>query len=269
MSGADLKPWQRVVLWPGLGFVLPTATTLYYNHHYLRGELKTAELPPDPWAQDEANALLSRSEDRLRSLEAKGPGLATIAAVVAAGVVAAIIEGAGDATLVGKVLLGFAAWYATWSLFVPIYLVGPQARETIDLNHLIVAAVEERPEQYLAVRAQEAAQGNVRRAQRIGNLQHAARNELSAALAVLIAWLVLGPAAGLLQRDEPRPSRAPRGPAHTHTHVTTPRPSTTTRPSAMPVARNDHRAELAARRGPRTTPTTPGTGRAQASSESH
>ncbi len=157
MSDTKLKLWQRVVLWPPLRFILPTATTL-------------------------------------------------------AGAVAAIIEGGGDATLAGQVLLGIAAWYAIWSLFVPIYLVGPQSRETIDLNHLIVAAEDDNPEQYLAVQAQEAAQGNVRRAHRIGNLQDAARNELSAALAVLTAWLVLGPSVGLLQRDE-SPRNRERRPA--------------------------------------------------------
>src|SRR3954454_22337121 len=103
VTDSNLKCWQRVVLWRPLRFILPTATTLYFNHHYLRGELETAKLPDRAWAQREANGLLSRSEDRLRGLEAKGPGLATVAAVVAAGVVAAIIEGGDDATLLGKV----------------------------------------------------------------------------------------------------------------------------------------------------------------------
>jgi hypothetical protein len=121
MNDRDLKCWQRILLSRPLAFVLPTATTLYYNNHRLSGEPERAKLPPRRWAQQEAKELLSRSDERLRSLEAKGPGLATVVAVVAAGVVAAIIEGGDDATFVGKVLLGIAAWYAIWSLFVPIY----------------------------------------------------------------------------------------------------------------------------------------------------
>lgn len=261
MSAAKLKPWQRVLLWPPLRFVLPTATTLYYNHLRLRDELKTFKLPPELWAQQEAKALLLRSEDRLRSLEAKGPGLATVAAVVAAGVVAAIIEGGSDATLVGKVLLGMAAWYAIWSLLVPIYLVGPQSRDTIDLNHVIVAAKSESPQQYLAVQAQEAAQGNVRRAHRIGNLQDAARNELSAALAMLTVWLVLGPAVGLLERDESHLGREPPPPAQTPPPPKTPSLPTARRPTTPPP-------ETATKpRRPLTTPTVPSTGGAQGPSE--
>src|SRR3954454_16375882 len=143
-------------MWPRLRFILPTLTTLYFNHYHLRGELESVTLPRKSWAEREAHALLSRSEDRLRSLEGKGPGLATVGAIVAAGVVAAIAEGGDDATMIGKVLLGIAAWYGIWSLFFPIYLVGPQPRDTVDLKHLILATDAGSPEHYLAVRAQEA-----------------------------------------------------------------------------------------------------------------
>lgn len=251
MTDSGLKRWQRIVLWPRLRFVLPTATTLYYNHHRLRGELKTGKLPDEAWAHREASALLSRSEDRLRSLEAKGPGLATVAAVVAAGVVAAIIEGGDDTTLLGKVLLGLAVWYAAWSLFIPIYLVGPQPRETIDLSHVIAAAQQTgSPQQYLAEQAQRAAQGNVRRTQRIGNLQDAARNELGAALAMLVAWLLLGPATGLLERNEPpKPQPRPSG----QTAPARPSSPTTTTETAPPTSsKHGNPASL------RTMPTTGG-----------
>lgn len=249
MTTANVKPWQQVVLWPPLRFVLPTATTLYYNHHRLREDMKTVELPSQSWAQQEAKALLSRSEDRLRSLEAKGPGLATVAAVVVAGVVAAIIEGGSDATLGGRVLLGLAAWYAIWSLLVPIYLVGPQIRETVDLADLVVAAKEDSPEQFLAAQAQKAAQGNVRRAHRIGNLQDAARNELSAALVVLTVWLVLGPGVGLLERDVPPPDER-RSPAQIGTQAATPQaPASVTRPP-----RTTTKPSQPGRRPPRATP---------------
>lgn len=266
MSPTEVKPWQRVVLWRGWRSILPTATTLYFNHHHLSGGLKTVELPPDGWAQDEAKALLLRSEERLRSLEAKGPGLATVAAVVGAGVVAAIIEGGSNTTLLGKILLVIAAWYSVWSLLIPIYLVGPQPRDTIDLNHLIVAADEDSPEQYLATRSQEAAQGNVRRAQRIANLQDAARNELAAALAVLTAWLVLGPAIGLLQLHESSSKREARPPSQTGTPAPT---SLSTKTSTL-ITTTPRTATAPGQSSPARTPTTstPSTGGAQAPSGS-
>jgi hypothetical protein len=262
VTGSRLKRWQRIVLWPPLHFVLPTATTLYYNYHCLRGGLKTANLPDEAWAHREAGGLLSRSEDRLRSLEAKGPGLATVAAVVAAGVVAAIIEG-DDATLIGKVLLGLAVWYAAWSLCVPIYLVGPQRRETVDLSHVVAAALTDNPEKYIAQQAQKAAQGNVRRGQRIANLQDAARNELGAALAVLVLWLLLGPVTGLLERDkaspkwQPRPAgqAAPARPSSPPTTGSLGTTSTSSKQALPPASQRESRGQ---------SRTTPRTGGAQA-----
>jgi hypothetical protein len=202
-------------------YALPTATTLFFNRHRLKGELKTVDLPAVPWAQKEAHELLTRSDERLRSLETKGPGLATVAAIVAAGVVAATVESGGDSTLYGTLLLGIAAWYSIWSLVVPIYLVGPQARATIDLNQLAFAAGTDDPEQYLAVQAQRAAQSNVRRTQRIANLQNAARVELSVALGALSLWLLLGPALGLLERDAPAQKSHPHAQRQTTTSPTT------------------------------------------------
>lgn len=197
-----------VLLWPPLRFVIPTLSTVYFNHHHLSGELHTVSLPREQWAYDEQQRLLDRSEERLRGLETKGPGLATVGAIVAAGVVAAIVEGGGKATVAGKMLLAIGAWYGIWSLAVPIYLVGPQARSTIDVHQLIAAADSEHPADHVAREAQAAAQNNVRRTQRIGNLQDAARNELTAALAFLVAWLILGPGTGLLTRTvDQEPSR--------------------------------------------------------------
>lgn len=264
MSGAPLNCWQRVALSKPFEFVLPTATTLYFNHRHLSSKLKTVDLPPNAWAQQEAKELLARSEDRLRNLEAKGPGLAAVAAIVAAGVVAAIIESGGHATWQGKILLGLAAWYAIWSLVVPIHLVGPQARETIDLNQLILAANSEDPEQYLAVQAQQAAQGNVRRTQRIGNLQDAARRELSIALGVLTVWLLLGPAIGLLQDREPPTMTQPMTSTTSSTSTTTALPAPST---SSPTIATPQLTTTAPRRQPRTTATPPNTGGARAPSE--
>ncbi|MDA0161335.1 hypothetical protein OM076_13740 [Solirubrobacter ginsenosidimutans] len=190
-----------MILWEPLEYVFPTATNWYVNRFYLCDELDVPNLPEAPWAQQEANALLTRSEDRLRSLESKGPGLVTVSAIIAAGIGAAIVEAGDDATLIGKALLGLALWYAAWSLAVPLYLVGPQKRSTIDVADLEFAAGLPSPTQHLAQVAVEAAQANTRRTQRIVNLQEAARNEVILALAVLLTWFLLGPATGLLERD--------------------------------------------------------------------
>jgi hypothetical protein len=93
------------VLWRPLRFVIPTPTALYFNRHYMRGAVTTHTLQSESWAQDEAKGLLARSEERLRGLESKGPGLVTVSAIVTAGVGAAIIEADGEATLGGKLLL--------------------------------------------------------------------------------------------------------------------------------------------------------------------
>ena len=128
-----------------------------------------------------------------------------------AGVVAAIVEGGGDATLAGGSCLASRpgtpsgrCWYlSTWS---------PQLRETIDLADLVVAAERGEPGPVPGCAGAGGRTGNVRRGQRIANLQDAARNELRAALVVLIAWLVLGPGVGLLERDE-SPRNRERRPA--------------------------------------------------------
>jgi hypothetical protein len=161
--------------------------------------------------------------------------------------------------LLGKVLLGLGVWYAMCSLLVPMHLVGPRRRETIDLDDVVAAAEKDSPEQYLAVRAQEAAQGNVRRAQRIANLQNAARNELIAAFAVLILWLLLGPTTGVLGRDEARSTQQPQPPGHTTTTRPTSPPMTTTHTSTTPAT------PATPKRSPPSRPrTTPNTGGAQA-----
>ena len=189
---------DRLLLSSPMSYLLPYLTTRYFNHRRLSGELRTMALPDEPWARAEAKLLLQRSEDRMKSIESKGPGLATVAAVVGAGAVAAVAGGWDESTLVGRILLVAVAWYSAFSLLTPISLVGPQPRDTIDLAHLGVAARSSDPERYLAAREVEAAQRNVRRTQRLANLQDAARLELTAALACLLLWALLGPLVGEL-----------------------------------------------------------------------
>lgn len=247
MSGPKLSRWQKVVLWRPLRFVLPTLTALYANRIGLSRELSTLMLPSAPWVRDHARQLLVRSDERLRGIEAKGPGLAALTAIIGAAVLIALVEGWDDATTAGRLLLALATWYAVFSLGVPIYLVGPQPRDTVDTAHLGVAASLADPEDYLARAELAAAQRNVRRTQRLGNLQDAARNELSAALAVLLAWAVLVPVTGLLVQDPPSPSRPAAAPttATTGPLRTTPSPQAgrRTKPAASlrPKRKSDKR----------------------------
>lgn len=224
MNESDLKPWQRAILWPKLRFIFPTLAALYLNRVYLSHELKAPKLDSTPWAREQARLLLGRSEERLRGIEAKGPGLATVCAVIAAAVIAALLEGWDDATLLGRVLLGLASWYAAFSLLTPIYLVGPQPRHTVDAARVGVASMMPSPEDYIAREEVVASQHNVRRNQRLGNLQDAARNELGAAIAVLVVWALLGPVTGLLVRDQPAEERSCCPPAATAAPSSTPVP---------------------------------------------
>jgi len=228
VSSPKLKRWQRIVLWPKLRFVLPTLTALVFNKVRLRRELKAPRLPEEPWARAHARQLLARSEERLRGIEAKGPGLAALSAIIGAAVLASLVDGWDDATTLGRLLLAVATWYAVFSLLVPIYLVGPQPRDTVDAPHLGVAASREDAEDYLAREELNAAQRNVRRTQRLANLQDAARNELAAALAVVLMWALLGPVTGLLVHDGRTSGTPPARAAH---------PSAIPRPAASPARR--------------------------------
>jgi hypothetical protein len=192
---------KTVLLSEQLWWVFPTPCSYYLNRERVReseempGDLSTAD-----WALRERHALLTSSEDRMRSLEGKGPGLATINAVVAAAVVAAITVDWGKTMFAGRVLLVGAAVYSAFSLVMPIYLVGPLKRSTIHLPELAEAGQSKTPEIALAERAAVAAMENNLRNLRLSNLLDAARRELTYAFVLLLLWAFLVPATGLLKR---------------------------------------------------------------------
>jgi len=182
-------------------YVAPTTTAFYVNRRYVVDTPPPSRLPDAPWAHAQAHALLARSEDRLRSVEAKGPGLATIAGIVAAGVLVALTTGWSRSDDFGRALLVVAAVFSIFSLITPLYLVGPQRRAQLWTADLEEAAGQKSPENLLARRAAEAAMVNSGRVIKLSNLQAAARNDLAWAVIALLLWVVLAPASGALVRD--------------------------------------------------------------------
>lgn len=193
-------------------YLLPTLSTLYANQRLVKSP-PVPHLPAARWAQRERRAMLDRSIDRLRGIEGKGPALATISAIFAGAVLLALATQWDDSNLAGKALLVIAAGYTVASLLTPIYLVGQQRRYQLD-GLLEAAAAEADPEEWLAQRAGELWARNSERITKLGNLQDAARNELTLAFAVLIAWALLVPISGALQAQQ-TPQRS-SGSSHTH-----------------------------------------------------
>ena len=181
--------------------ILPTPAILYLNRVRLRQPVEMPTLPPGDWTRSERRALLTGSEDRLRNLEGKGPGLATISAIVVAAFLVALTGGWDEGTAFTRVILGLAGVYAVLSLLMPFYLVGPLRRDTVHLVELKEAAVAEDPEEALAESAALAAMKNDLRNLRVGNHLDAARRELGYALALLLVWALLVPGTGLLRRE--------------------------------------------------------------------
>lgn len=195
------RTWIWSAIFPGLTWlVLPTPTALLFNKVRVPDARDPAELPATEWSQRERRRLLSESEDRLRSIEAKGPGLAVVVAVVAAAILLAIDGEWAHSCLAGRLLLGGAAFYATWSLCMPLYLVGPQPRASITETEVVEAAEREDPEEALAREAARAAAANNQRNVRFANLQNAARREAFYALVLLVVWLIAVPLTGWAQR---------------------------------------------------------------------
>lgn len=202
-------PFDRFLTGRAGEYLLPTLSTLYVNKT-LVGPPPAPRLPAASWAQRERLAMLDRSIDRLRGIEAKGPALATVSAIFAGAVLLALATQWDDSNVAGKALLVTAAGYTVASLLMPIYLVGQQRRYQLD-GLLEAAAAEDDPEEWLAQRAGELWARNSERITKLGNLQDAARNELALAFAVLIAWALLVPVSGALeaQRTSKRPSATP------------------------------------------------------------
>jgi hypothetical protein len=169
--------------------VLSLPLALHVNRRFLAGPAAAPpELPENSWAFAEQQRLLDRSEQRLQSIEGKGPGLATVAAVVAAAIGVAISLSWNDATVLQRVVLAAAGAYALMSLATPIKLVGPIERSTITATQLAEIAGEEHPEARLARECAQAAADNDRSTLRLSNLQAASRNDLVAATVLFVAW---------------------------------------------------------------------------------
>jgi hypothetical protein len=195
------QPVREALLSDTFWRLLPTPATYFLNRERLQTPAAMPPLPTEDWSRRERRELLAASEERLRNLEGKGPGLATVNAVIAAAVLVAITTGWDKSTALARIILGLASLYAALSLIMPLYLVGPLKRDTIHLVELTHAAGTADAEEALAQSAAEAAMGNDVRNLRVSNLLDAARRELSYALVLLVLWVLLVPATGLLKRD--------------------------------------------------------------------
>lgn len=166
---------------------------LYVNQHYAPDDDVVApEAAPDgEWVPDEAAALLDRSEQRLQSIEAKGPGLAAICGIVAAAIGLAISLQWSESNCASKVVLVVAAAYSFLSLWAPIRLVGPVRRATVTSGTVRGAAGEAKPQHYLATEKMRAAAENDRTTLRLSNQQAASRNDALNAALLFAVWAIL------------------------------------------------------------------------------
>ncbi len=187
---AFLRRVVRWLVWRGGQYVLPLPLAWYANRKYLSGPAPElpSHLPKGMWALAEQQRLLDRSEQRLQGIEGKGPGLATVCAVVAAAIAVAISLAWTEATTVGRVLLGAAAFYAAMSLAAPIRLVGPIERSTITIDFLATLVHRADGEEVLARQSAQAASDNDRATVRLGNLLAASRNDVRVAVVLFTAW---------------------------------------------------------------------------------
>jgi hypothetical protein len=192
------EPARRLFLSAAFWRLFPTLATLYLNWDRVREPMKMPSLPATDWSRRERRGLLDNSEERLRSLEGKGPGLAAVSAVIVAAVLIAIVSGWNESTTPARVILALAAVYATSSLVMPLFLVGPLRRDTVHVSELYAAAQSDDPEEALATAAADAAMRNDLRNLRLSNLLDASRRELSYALLLLLLWAILLPATSAL-----------------------------------------------------------------------
>ncbi len=140
------------------------------------------------WTADELDRLLDQSHDRLRSIEGKGPGLATVSAVVGATLGLAISDTWQCATLIQRALLVAATGYTFVSLLSPILVVGSVRRNTLTLNALAELSRENvGVVRAFDVKAQAIAK-NDWRVGRLANLQSACASDLRNALILIAVW---------------------------------------------------------------------------------
>jgi hypothetical protein len=186
--------------------ILPTPAILYLNKERVTTPVQVPAMPETEWSQRERRLLLTASEDRLRNLEGKGPGLATITAVIAAAVLLALGGGGwGESDVVAKILLALATLYTLLSLCTPLYLVGPLRRNALHVTELEAAAQDAQPEERLAARSADAAMKNDLQNLRLANHLDASRRELAYAFVLVIVWALLVPVTGVLRGDQARP----------------------------------------------------------------
>jgi hypothetical protein len=183
-----VKHWT---IWRAGQRVLPLLLAVYVNRRIIAGKAPTApELPEAPWIFVEQQRLMERSEQRLESIESKGPGLATVGAIVTAAIGVAISLTWSDASVAQRVILVASASYAVMSLAAPIALVGPIERSTVTVQQLALIAQEDAPEATLAKVCSQAAADNDRSTLRLSNLQAASRNDLTVATVLFLAWAI-------------------------------------------------------------------------------
>jgi hypothetical protein len=183
-------------------WMLPTPSTFYFNAVAMPSPPDPVDLPDTDWTRRESHALLDRSEDRRRTIETKGPGLATVSAIFMAGVLVALSNGWEGSGWPARLLLVGATFYGLVSLLVPIYLVGPLRRQTIRSVELTEAADQDDPEAFLALKARAGAAINDHHNLALTNLQDAARKEAWFVWALLVGWVLLVPLTGIGKHSE-------------------------------------------------------------------
>lgn len=204
---------RKVLLSEWLWRVLPTPAIFYLNRTRVTTPAEVPAMPDAEWSQSERRSLLSRSEDRLRNIEAKGPGLAAVTAVIAAAVLLAL-TGWSESQWPAKVVLALAAFYVALSLCTPLYLAGPLTRHTVTVEDLKDAAEDPSPQELLAARSAEQAMQNDLQNLRLANHLDASRRELTYALVLVLVWALLVPASTVLRADSPAAlPTSPRFPA--------------------------------------------------------
>lgn len=195
-AGREIRSLMRsagdVFVWRAGQYALPLALALYANRKYLGDRPSPmGHLPSEPWVTQEQRELLARSEQRLQSIESKGPGLATVCAVVAAAVTVALSLTWKEASTLARALLILAGAYVLMSLYTPIRLVGPVRRATITAQDLSETAASTNSEALLGERYAEAAAANDHETLRLSNLQAASRNDLVIATVLFGVWGIL------------------------------------------------------------------------------
>jgi hypothetical protein len=166
-------------------------------------------LPPtEEWVLSEAAAILVSSQDRLRSIEGKGPALTAVCAIVAAAVGAAISLTWSGSTAFAKVLLVAAAGHCVASLKAPLVFAGPLSHATVAPASLRDAASAPDSVAHLVRCKLRAARTNDLIAKRLAALQAASRNALLRAILLFVLWssLALSGVATNCGNREPAPT---------------------------------------------------------------